>query len=52
MTRFRKALLFLGVSAYLLAPGACTMTGDGYSVLPSIQSLIQPYVNQITGMLT
>lgn len=36
MTRFWKALALVGMSGYLLAPGACTMTGDGMSFLPYI----------------
>ena len=52
MTRFRKILLLAGLSAYLLAPGACTITGDGISILPSVQSMIQPYINMLTGIVT
>ena len=52
MTRFRKVLTLVGLSAYLLAPGACTVTGDGISILPSVQSIIQPYVNQIIALAT
>ena len=47
MTRFIKILGLAGVSSVYLMQGACTISGDGISLLPNIQAMIAPYLAMI-----
>jgi hypothetical protein len=46
MTRILKALSIAGFSSVYLMQGACTISGDGISILPTL-----PGISAITGLL-
>lgn len=47
MTRMMKILCIAGLSSVYLMQGACQMTGDGLSIIPTIQD---PFRNLFTGL--
>jgi len=48
MTRLMKILSIAGLSSVYLMDGACTMSGDGFSFIPSFNLVIATLLRGLT----